>query len=266
MAHVEAGLRTGNLAAPFPEEANRILTTRLAEFHFAPTQNAADNLRREGIPPDRIWVTGNTGIDALLWVRDKVRAVDWSDWKSPCGTAWQAVVENRPLILITGHRRESFGDGMQQICYAVRQLARRYPAWHFVYPVHLNPNVQQPVSAVLGGLSNVHLLPPLDYMPFVFLMDRCRLILTDSGGVQEEAPSLGKPVLVMREVTERQEAIEAGYARLVGTNAERIIAETIQVMTDDKLYLQMSSSENPYGDGKAGERIAGVLEREFGCR
>lgn len=256
VGHVEAGLRTGNLAAPFPEEANRQLTSRLATLHFAPTTGARKNLLDEGIREDRIFVTGNTVIDALLSVRQlAAREIDFQQF----GTAAKVIEEHEPYVLVTGHRRENFGRGFTNICEAIATLARHHPQVHFVYPVHLNPLVQQPVHAMLGGLDNVHLIAPLEYVPFVLAMDRCRLILTDSGGVQEEAPSLGKPVLVMREITERPEAVEAGTVMLVGTDQEKIVTECERLLavgegggTDKKIV-------NPYGDGRAAERIVTAL-------
>ena len=251
VGHVEAGLRTGDLAAPWPEEANRVLTSRLAKLHFAPTDGARANLLREGVPPDSIHVTGNTVIDALLLAREKVKAAP----PEITGVPGDVLKAGR-LVLITGHRRESFGAGFENICQAIAELARRFPDGQFVYPVHLNPNVREPVMRILGAAgANVHLIEPLAYLPFVALMEKSTLILTDSGGIQEEAPSLGKPVLVMRETTERPEAVTAGTARLVGTEREKIVAEVSRLLTDKAAREAMSGRPNPYGDGKAAERI-----------
>lgn len=255
VGHVEAGLRTGDKFRPFPEEINRRLTSCLADLHFAPTLRAGENLRREGIPAERIHVTGNTGIDALLYVRgrfaDAARHIPGSE-------KWNG---NRPLILVTGHRRERFGRGFQQICEALRGIAQACDV-DIVYPVHLNPNVQGPVRSLLGNLPNVFLIDPLDYVCFVALMERSRLILTDSGGIQEEAPSLGKPVLVMRDVTERPEGVEAGIAKLVGTDARRIVAETVRLLRDSEEYDRMRKTTNPFGDGNACARIARILAEQ----
>ena len=244
VGHIEAGLRTGDLTAPFPEEANRLLTTRLARWHFAPTGRNRDNLLREGVPPAQVHVTGNTVIDALLWARERVG---------------QAQASQRPYVLVTGHRRESFGAGFEAICRGIAELARRHPELDIVYPVHLNPQVQTPVQRLLGGLPNVRLIEPQPYADFVALMDGALFILTDSGGVQEEAPSLGKPVLVMRETTERPEGL-AGGVRLVGTSAERILAESERLLSDPLHYRRMAEAANPYGDGQAAERVVGVLD------
>ncbi|WP_457575806.1 non-hydrolyzing UDP-N-acetylglucosamine 2-epimerase [Desulfomarina sp.] len=252
VGHVEAGLRTGNLAAPFPEEANRVLTSRLARLHFAPTESARRNLRAEGVAEEYIHVTGNTVIDALLWVRDQVG--DRREWGNVFGSAKDVVLAGKPYVLITGHRRENFGAGFRDICAAVSDLAAGNPDLHFIYPVHLNPNVQQPVYSILGNKKNIHLIEPLDYAPFVFLMNRCRVILTDSGGIQEEAPSLGKPVLVMREITERPEALEAGTVILVGTDRESIVKEVGRLLDAGENDSPVIHS-NPYGDGRAAVRI-----------
>lgn len=246
VAHVEAGLRTGNLNSPWPEEANRQLTTRLSAWHFCPTENNRKSLLREGIPAERIFVTGNTVIDALMIARGKI--------VRPPGA------NGRRQILITGHRRENFGIGFENICYAIECLAKEFSDVDFVYPVHLNPNVQDPVRRVLSGLSNVKLIPPQSYLSFVGLMDTAYLILTDSGGVQEEAPSLGKPVLVMRDTTERPEAVEAGTVKLVGTDSDAIYRSVKTLILDSHAYSQMASAVNPYGDGRAVERIVSVLE------
>ena len=252
VGHVEAGLRTGNLYAPWPEEMNRRLTTVLSALHFAPTPWARDNLLREGVAADVVQVTGNTVIDALLEIVARLDA----------DHALRAMLErqfgfldpSRRLLLVTGHRRESFGSGFEQICQALRTLGEREDV-EILYPVHLNPNVQEPVRRILGTCPRIHLIEPLDYLPFVYLMSRSDVIVTDSGGVQEEAPSLGKPVLVMRETTERPEAVEAGTAKLVGTDRERIVMETTRLLEDAAAYCAMAQAHNPYGDGKAAERI-----------
>ena len=252
IAHVEAGLRSGRLDAPFPEEANRCVVSRIADIHFAPTRQAKDNLVREGIAADRIAVTGNTVIDALLLTRDRVDHHSAHHWAAQFGADLCNMLARQEgkVILITGHRRENFGQGMQDLCGAIRDMALERPDWTFVYPVHLNPNVQGPAREVLGGVANIHLIAPLDYMSFVWLMNRCDILLTDSGGIQEEAPSLGKPVLVMRDVTERIEAVEAGTVRLVGTDRATIRREVERLLTQPALYRQMASVANPYGTGE----------------
>ena len=257
IGHVEAGLRTGNLQAPFPEEANRSLIGRLADLHFAPTVLSKNNLIAEGIPDNKIIVTGNTVIDALLIVRDKVMALPEQHWQNKFGTALYQTLSNqqRKLILITGHRRENFGQGFVQLCHAIKELAQKHADWDLIYPVHLNPNVQKPVYEILADLNNVYLIKPLDYEPFVWLMNQSDMILTDSGGIQEEGPSLGKPVLVMREVTERPEAIAAGTVLLVGTDTKNIVTNVEKVLLDNDVYTTMSKAHNPYGDGKAVEKI-----------
>lgn len=258
VGHIEAGLRTADIYAPFPEEANRAMTSRLATLHFAPTEQACYNLYNEGIAQSSVHLTGNTVIDALLRVRQETGAeID----PEPFGPAGSLVREGQPYILITGHRRENFGEGFQNICKAIATLADRHPEIGFLYPVHLNPNVRQPVHTLLGRKKNIHLIPPLDYAPFVQAMAQARLILTDSGGVQEEAPSLGKPVLVMRESTERPEAVEVGTVRLVGTDKELIIRETERLLSDEQAYQSMAGKSNPYGDGQAAERIVNVLTK-----
>lgn len=254
IAHIEAGLRTHNIYSPFPEEINRQVTSKIARYHFAPTQTAKQNLLREGIEEKSIFVTGNTVIDALLQVSDKVDYIDIF--------IEGYTLSSRRFILITGHRRENFGDGFLGICEAIRQLAQLYPKIDFVYPVHLNPNVQKPVFDLLGEIQNVYLIKPLDYLPFVYLMKHCHLILTDSGGVQEEAPSLGKPVLVMRNTTERPEALEAGTVILVGTSREKIISHVEALLNDSNLYNVMAKAHNPYGDGRACMRIISVLNEK----
>jgi UDP-N-acetylglucosamine 2-epimerase (non-hydrolysing) len=257
VGHVEAGLRTWNKHSPFPEEINRVLATRLADLHFAPTNTSRNNLLREGVAPDRIFVTGNTVIDALHLALEKVKAnpVAIPELSS------EMLINGHPMVLITGHRRESFGDGFRNICLAIAALAQRFPFAEFVYPVHLNPNVRGPVFSLLGNRPNIHLIDPLGYLPFVALMNRAKIILTDSGGVQEEAPSLGKPVLVMRETTERPEAVEMGTVKLVGTDATAIIENVTTLLCDEAAYAAMANAVNPYGDGNATERILTTCAR-----
>lgn len=259
VAHVEAGLRTGNLYSPWPEEANRKLTGALATVHFAPTQTSADNLKREGIAEKTIHVTGNTVIDALFEIVNKLNT-DEQLYKS-LALKFPFLEEGKKLILVTGHRRESFGGGFERICEALAQTARQHPDVQIVYPVHLNPNVQHPVNQSLKGIANIHLIEPLDYLPFVYLMNRAEIILTDSGGIQEEAPSLGKPVLVMRDSTERPEAVAAGTVKLVGTNTITITNELNELLINPEAYEAMSRAHNPYGDGKASDRIIELLAR-----
>jgi len=257
VAHVEAGLRTGNLYSPWPEEANRKLTGMLARLHFAPTNTSRDNLLAEGILAEHIVVTGNTVIDALLGT---VRRLDTDPALRAQAAAPSAFLDpSRKLILVTGHRRESFGGGFERICQALAQIARQHPGLDIVYPMHLNPNVRGPVNRLLSGIDNIHLVEPLDYLPFVHLMSRAHLILTDSGGIQEEAPSLGKPVLVMRDTTERPEAVAAGTVKLVGTDIARIVAEVQSLLANDTDYRRMSRAHNPYGDGQACHRILNAL-------
>jgi len=264
LGYVEAGLRTGNLYSPFPEEANRKLATPLMALHFAPTKGARKNLLSENVPNEIITVTGNTVVDALYMeirrqgsqnvidqISRKLTGLIASDWKEIA------------YVLVTGHRRENFGIGFEQICQGLVRLAGQFPDIRFIYPVHLNPNVQKPVNKLMGNIKNIYLLPPLEYPQFIALMDHCKLILTDSGGVQEEAPSLGKPVLVMRDTTERPEGIKAGTVKLIGTNAELIVQETSKLLTESDSYQKMSKATNPYGDGKASERIIKRLERFF---
>ncbi len=256
LVHVEAGLRTGNLSAPWPEELNRRITSIVAALHCAPTSRAAAALRAEGHSPASIHVTGNTVIDALLTTLEKERAE---------GSAWSrryAMLADRRTILITGHRRESFGTGFENICCAIATLADRFADCEFVYPVHLNPCVQEPVRRVLGAHPNIHLIAPVPYPEFVWLMDRSTLIVTDSGGVQEEAPTLRKPVIVMRETTERPEAVEAGAARLVGTSVERIVNGVALLLSDRDAYAACQIDRNPYGDGHAAERIVDLMLRD----
>ena len=261
VGHVEAGLRTGDLRAPFPEEANRTLVGRLASYHFAPTNTARDNLLAEGSSDQTIWVTGNTVIDALLMVRDSVLEFPRQKWVELYTTElYERIVDpDRKLILITSHRRENFGQGFIDICQAINELATSHADWDLVYPVHLNPNVQKPVYELLGSQPNVSLIAPQDYAPFVWLMHQSDLVLTDSGGIQEEAPSLGKPVLVMRDVTERPEAVLAGTVRLVGTDRGKICSEVELILGNAEVYDAMSQAHNPYGDGLAASRIAEAL-------
>jgi UDP-N-acetylglucosamine 2-epimerase (non-hydrolysing) len=255
VGHVEAGLRTGNLMAPWPEEANRVLTSRLASLHFAPTEQARQNLLKEGVPADSVHMTGNTVIDALFHTLAALKPPSLAVLRE-VGEVAELEARAR-IVLITGHRRESFGEGFNRICRSIKTLALQFPNVHFVYPVHLNPNVKEPVERILkaDGRPNIHLIEPQSYAAFVYLMSRSHLILTDSGGVQEEAPSLGKPVLVMRDTTERPEAIAAGSSLLVGTNEQRIVDEVSRLLTDSQAYERMSRVQNPYGDGKAASRI-----------
>ncbi|WP_336143538.1 MULTISPECIES: non-hydrolyzing UDP-N-acetylglucosamine 2-epimerase [unclassified Marinobacter] len=261
VGHVEAGLRTGDLSAPYPEEANRSLVARIATLHFAPTETARQNLLKEGISDNRIIVTGNTVIDALLMTRSRLREYGEEHWKHYLGEGAYLRISQRlgKMILITGHRRENFGQGFLDFCTAISNLADRYPDWLFVYPVHLNPNVQRPVREILSQHSNILLTTPTDYLPFVWLMNECDLVLTDSGGIQEEAPSLGKPVIVTRKVTERPEAVEAGTVVLVGTDQRLIEATVTQILTDTNTYQAMSRAHNPYGDGTAALAIQTAL-------
>lgn len=265
VGHVEAGLRTGDMYSPWPEEANRVLTGRLAHWHFSPTERNKQALLDEKIPPDYITVTGNTVIDALQLVVQKISdspALQSSIVETLQAAGLAIVVTQQQYVLVTGHRRENFGEGFENICSALRDLAVANPDTHFIYPVHLNPNVQEPVKRLLGEVGNVHLIQPLGYEPFVYLMQHAYLVLTDSGGVQEEAPGLGKPVLVMRDTTERPEAVEAGTVRLLGTDAS-LIRDAVQELLDDQaLYQKMSQAHNPYGDGKASERILAFLKEK----
>ncbi len=262
IGHVEAGLRTGDMQAPFPEEANRSLVGRIARLNFAPTESSQANLQRENVASDSITVTGNTVIDALLWVKSRLAEYDDTVWREAVTPhVFERLQDtDRKLVLITGHRRENFGQGFVDLCTAIKLLAEAHSDWEFVYPVHLNPNVQKPVFDILSGLDNVSLIDPQDYLPFTWLMNRSSLILTDSGGIQEEAPSLGKPVLVMRSVTERPEAVDAGTVRLVGTDQQAIVEHVEAVMMDDAVYQSMSKAHNPYGDGQAAGRIVEVIE------
>ena len=260
VSHVEAGLRTHNINSPFPEELNRQITSRIATLHFAPTKIARQNLLNEKVPDSQIHVTGNTVVDALLSMVEKARIVNFSD----------SILKKMPflkkekkdlarIILVTGHRRENFGLGFEEICQALSIIANENPNIQIVYPVHLNPNVREPVNRILSNLNNVHLIEPIEYLTFIKLMDLSHLILTDSGGIQEEAPSLGKPVLLMRDTTERPEAVEAGTVKLVGTNKNEIVKMVNLLLTDNDLYMQMSKAYSPYGDGKASSIICNVL-------
>lgn len=258
VGHVEAGLRTGDIYSPWPEEANRKLTGALTTYHFAPTQSSYNNLIKENIDPKNITITGNTVIDALLTVKEKVetdRAVI-----AQFEQQFNFLDSTKKLILVTGHRRENFGQGFLNICKALVNLAKKYPEIQIVYPVHLNPNVQKPVNELLSGISNIYLIAPQDYLPFVYLMNRSYLILTDSGGIQEEAPSLGKPVLVMRDTTERPEAVEAGTVKLVGTDAALIQKSVIELLENTDLYQTMAEAHNPYGDGDSCQQIIDFLK------
>ena len=261
IAHIEAGLRTGNIYSPWPEEANRKLTSQLTTYHFAPTQQSRDNLLKENVAPEKIMVTGNTVIDALLFMQNRLD----TDWpfrqrvqESMNGKGFDPEVTE--FILVTGHRRENFGQGFVDICTALKTIAMERPAINIVYPVHLNPNVRKPVNELLGNLKNVYLIEPLQYEAFIYLMGLSKIIITDSGGVQEEAPSLGKPVLVMRDTTERPEAVDAGTVKLVGTDIKRIIKETSELLDNQSAYDSMAKAHNPYGDGKACERIINFMK------
>jgi UDP-N-acetylglucosamine 2-epimerase (non-hydrolysing) len=257
VAHVEAGLRTGDLTSPWPEEANRKLTSVLATWHFAPTRNAALNLLREGIPESAVHVTGNTVIDALFMALERLD--DGSSRAARLNERFSYLDSDKRLIVVTGHRRENFGAGIEQICEALKRIAASHRDVQIVYPVHLNPNVREPVQRILGAVDNIQLDEPLEYLEFVYLMKRSYLVLTDSGGIQEEAPSLGKPVLVMRDTTERPEAVEAGTVRLVGTDTTTIVATVEQLLSRESTYQTMSHAHNPYGDGHACARIVDVL-------
>jgi UDP-N-acetylglucosamine 2-epimerase (non-hydrolysing) len=273
VGHIEAGLRTHNIYSPWPEEMNRQITGRIASWHFSPTILSKQNLIAEGIDENKIKITGNTVIDALHLVIDKIRTNPNVEEEIQSTLSDQGIdnllldswSSSRRLVLITGHRRENFGEGFLNICNAIKELALQYPNVDFVYPVHLNPNVKQPVNKILGNqkegsLTNIHLIAPLDYLPFVYLMSKSYMVLTDSGGIQEEAPGLGKPVLVMRDTTERPEAIEAGTVLLVGTNRKRIITEVSYLLNDQTHYQTMSQASNPYGDGKACEHIVEFIK------
>ncbi|NVH48259.1 non-hydrolyzing UDP-N-acetylglucosamine 2-epimerase [Photobacterium damselae] len=257
VGHVEAGLRTGNIYSPWPEEANRKLTGALAHYHFAPTETSKANLLKENYSEDNIFVTGNTVIDALLMVKEKIDTN--LDLKSTLASQFPFLDGSKKMILVTGHRRESFGGGFERICQALAITAKENPDVQIVYPMHLNPNVREPVNRILSGINNIHLIEPQQYLPFIYLMDQSNIILTDSGGIQEEAPSLGKPVLVMRDTTERPEAVAAGTVKLVGTNTDVICSELKILLTNDVAYKAMSFSHNPYGDGCTSKQILEVL-------
>ena len=269
VAHVEAGLRTNDIYSPWPEEMNRQITGRIATYNLSPTQLSRQNLLKENVDENKITVTGNTVIDALHWVTAKIKSdkkLDDNlslDLKSK-GYDTKRLIGNRRLILITGHRRENFGDGFLHICHAIQNLAKKFPEVDFVYPMHLNPNVRKPIHQVFGedlnNLGNIFFIEPLEYLPFVFLMEKSDIVLTDSGGIQEEAPGLGKPVLVMRNTTERPEAVDAGTVKLVGTDYDAIVDNVSKLLTDRNLYNKMSKATNPYGDGKACERIIRYIE------
>ena len=258
VAHLEAGLRSGNKYSPFPEEINRKIAGQIAEFHFAPTAGAAENLRAEGITKN-VFVVGNTVIDALHLGLKLIHERGDDEYAG----LFPSVDFSKKIILVTGHRRESFGSGFESICAALREIAVSNPGAEIVYPVHLNPNVREPVTRMLSGVPNIHLLPPLDYPAMLWLMERCYIAITDSGGIQEEAPALGKPVLVMRDVTERMEGIVAGTARLVGTEKAAIVKSAEELLNDPAAYDRMAKAVNPYGDGKTSEKIAGILENIF---
>lgn len=263
VGHVEAGLRTYDLQAPFPEEFNRQVASKLTKWHFAPTEFSQSNLLAERVSQDNITVTGNTVIDALFWVLGRIDADETRRQGLAAFLNEQLGFDclTQRFVLMTGHRRENFGDGFLQICHALKELASLYPAIRFVYPVHLNPNVQQPVRSILGDVPNVHLIAPLDYEPFVYLLKHSHIVLTDSGGIQEEAPSLGIPVLVMRDVTERPEAVAAGTVRLVGADRERIVANVVELLENKESYAAMAMAHNPYGDGQACGRIISILRK-----
>lgn len=261
VGHVEAGLRTGNLYSPWPEEANRKLTGIMTHYHFAPTVGAQQNLLREAVKPEYITITGNTVIDALLWVKQKIEQD--ATLLNRLASRYIILDPKKRLILVTGHRRESFGDGFERICEALMQIAKQHQDVEILYPVHLNPNVLEPVNRLLKGIGNIHLIEPQDYLPFVYLMMRSYIILTDSGGIQEEAPSLGIPVLVMRDTTERPEAVQAGTVQLVGTDTDKIVQTMHILLTDNSAYQTMSRAHNPYGDGKACQRIVTTLQHHL---
>lgn len=270
VGHVEAGLRTHNIYSPWPEEMNRQITGRIATYHFSPTSLSRQNLLDEGVSVDKITVTGNTVIDALYWVVDKIKSSEklYSDLSAlllAAGYDTHRLSEGRKLVLITGHRRENFGDGFIHMCTAIKDLTQKYPQVDFVYPMHLNPNVRKPIHEVFGedlsGLDNMFFIEPLEYLSFVYLMEKSTIVLTDSGGIQEEAPGLGKPVLVMRDTTERPEALSAGTVHLVGTDYDKIVSEVSMLLDDAACYERMSKAVNPYGDGKACQRVIDVLSK-----
>jgi len=259
--HVEAGLRTSNIYSPWPEEANRCLVGSLAALHFAPTKSAAQNLLKENIPAESIFVTGNTVVDSLFAISEKIEMQP--DLLSSDFLSSSFLNNGKPIILVTGHRRENFGGGFKSICEALLIIAKKFPSYQIIYPVHLNPNVQTVINELLTGIKNISLIPPVDYLSFVYLMRKAYLILTDSGGIQEEAPSLGKPVLVMREVTERPEAVEAGTVKLVGTDIEKIVESVSTLINNQAEYNKISHAINPYGDGNAAVRIVNILRTKY---
>ncbi|EGR4261623.1 UDP-N-acetylglucosamine 2-epimerase [Vibrio cholerae] len=259
VGHVEAGLRTGNIYSPWPEEANRKLTGALTKYHFAPTEASKQNLLQENYTAEKIFVTGNTVIDALLMVKKKIEQD--ADLKAALAAQFSYLDESKKLILVTGHRRESFGGGFERICEALAQTAHQNPEVQILYPMHLNPNVREPVNRILGSVENVLLIEPQQYLPFIYLMDRAHIILTDSGGIQEEAPSLGKPVLVMRDTTERPEAVAAGTVKLVGTDIDKIVSGLTVLLNDINAYKEMSFAHNPYGDGNSCNKILEILAK-----
>lgn len=264
VAHVEAGLRTGDINLPWPEEGNRKVTAALSTWHFAPTSSARNNLLNEGISPEHIFVTGNTVIDALYDTANKIN--NSPVLKERLAQQFSFLSSQRKFILVTGHRRENFGHGFERICKALEKIAIRFPDVDILYPVHLNPSVHKPVRSLLGSMSNIYLIDPVDYLSFVYLMQRSWLILTDSGGVQEEAPSLGKPVLVMRDKTERPEAVDAGTVILVGTQVDEIVDHVVQLLTDKSRYQRMSHAQNPYGDGESAYRITQILGEKMAAK
>lgn len=260
VGHVEAGLRTGNIYSPWPEEGNRKLTGALTKYHFAPTDTSKANLLKEDYAEESIFITGNTVIDALLMVKQQIE--DNTELSSTLAEQFSMLDESKKLILVTGHRRESFGGGFERICEALAQTAKNHPDCQILYPVHLNPNVQEPVNRILKSINNIYLVEPQQYLPFVYLMNRANIILTDSGGIQEEAPSLGKPVLVMRDTTERPEAVDSGTVKLVGTDVVKITTALNELLENDIAYKEMSRAHNPYGDGKACQRICDILAKD----
>ena len=259
IAHVEAGLRTGNIYSPWPEEGNRQMTTAITKYHFAPTSSAQDNLLKENVNSNNIFVTGNTVIDSLFWIQNKIQKDN--NLKKKFDKDFSFINFSKRIILITGHRRESFGEGFERICKAISEIAKKNKDVQIIYPVHLNPNVQKPVNKILKDIKNIILIEPQNYIKFNYLMSKSYIILTDSGGIQEEAPSLGKPVLVMRDVTERPEAVEAGTVKLVGTDIKKIVNSVSELLTSEDEYKKMSRSHNPYGDGKACGRIVDILAK-----
>ncbi len=264
VAHVEAGLRTGDIYSPWPEEANRKLTSQITNYHFTPTETSKENLLKENVSEDDIYVTGNTVIDALFWVLEKINKTESLKLllSNTIRKEFPAFGNDQRVVLITGHRRENFGQGFLDMCSAIKTLAEEHSDVNFVYPVHLNPNVQEPVLKLLSGVKNIYLISPLEYESFVYLMSKTYLILTDSGGIQEEAPSLGKPVLVMRDTTERPEALEAGTVKLVGTDPDIIVSEVTKLLVDSVRYDTMSQAHNPYGDGKSCQKIVNIIKEK----